>query len=543
MKKLIAMFLLVCLLPLCAAAEMDAEGNVTVVLDGAEVFFTPIDGYCLTRESSASVFNRVGLSQREVVPAMEQEGIYAIMFDMALGLEVQIGVNPTADQDFDAMTAEAMEQLCALWGGYYDDAGFEAASAEPYVGQSGHQYVKILYRYVDEAGMESYSMEYTTCQAGYALWIVVYPFEELLTAEQIAQADAVADSVRITQTEVEDVTIPLSSGQLTFTPFRGGMCLTQDADESVFNWLGMDRQEVLDWMTTEDVDVLMYDAGYGCETWISVYDGDSPDWASYTAEEHQLLCDDFREIYEQHGYVVHDVHVAEIGDFTFLCGVASWTYEDGYEERHIVYETAFDGYQMLTTLFIMEGAEVADYLPMAEELMRSVRYTVDESSARLTAPGMNIRFTLPEGMTVHASVQETGVVLPEAGVGDVVGCMMAPAEDGFLVWRVTSRVTGDMEGMTEAAVRALYEARAKNKRNAGCTVSLSADHQNGRQRYIRTDYHFNDETGCTWYAVEYYTKQFGKGVSVTAYSTQPLTEDMLALLENIVNSQLITKAK
>lgn len=76
MKKLAALLLILCLMPLFALAEMDEDGDIVVSLDGAEFFFTPLEG-CdgVSRESSASVFNRLGLSPRELLPMMEAYGV------------------------------------------------------------------------------------------------------------------------------------------------------------------------------------------------------------------------------------------------------------------------------------------------------------------------------------------------------------------------------------------------------------------------------------------------------------------------------------
>ena len=91
MKKFVAVLLLLCLLPLCGLAEMDEDGDVVVTLEGAEFFFTPIVGYCITQESSASVFTRAGFSQRE----LDLTGAWLMSFAQTIAggsSEVQLNV-------------------------------------------------------------------------------------------------------------------------------------------------------------------------------------------------------------------------------------------------------------------------------------------------------------------------------------------------------------------------------------------------------------------------------------------------------------------
>lgn len=200
MKRIIAIVLMLCLLPLCVLAEMDAEGNIVVELDGAKFCFTPIpDGYCLTRESSASAFNKLGLSQREVVPSMEVDGVYAILFDLALRAEIQICASPIDERDYDEMTAEEVAQVCEKVRKRYESWDWQIETAEMYRAPDGHQYIKFIYYYTYEDGSVEYSVEYLTCQAGYSLMVLVYPFEEgAPKVEQIALGETIANSLRLT---------------------------------------------------------------------------------------------------------------------------------------------------------------------------------------------------------------------------------------------------------------------------------------------------------------------------------------------------------
>lgn len=199
MKKLIALLLLVCLLPLCAAAEIWADDGVTVVLDGAEIFFTPIEGYCLTRKSSASVFNRLGLSQREVVPWMEETDVYALLFNAALDTEIQISATPTSDMDFDDLNKFGLDMTCETIENLYIMQGYEVESVGMCHTPDGHSYVEIVASYTYEDGYVAHMVGYFTCQSGYAVSVLLFSYEGALTEEQIFLCESVIDSLWVTK--------------------------------------------------------------------------------------------------------------------------------------------------------------------------------------------------------------------------------------------------------------------------------------------------------------------------------------------------------
>ena len=203
MKKLITLLLLMCLLPLCALAEMDEDGNVTVTLSGAEVFFTPVEGaYLLTRESSASVFNQLGLSQRELIPYMESYDIYAMMFfgdtqgNMA---EVQLCVYETTDMDFDDLTVYGQDMNCEVVEAFYKDGGYEVESVELRHTLSGHSYVKAVASYAYEDGSVEHVVEFYTCQSGYAVQVMCFPYDGPATEEQNYLLESLVDSLWVSE--------------------------------------------------------------------------------------------------------------------------------------------------------------------------------------------------------------------------------------------------------------------------------------------------------------------------------------------------------
>lgn len=198
MKRLIALLLTLCLLPLFAAAEMTDSGYY-VALEGASFTFTPPQELvCITRESSASVFGRVGLSQRETVPVMEQSGVYALLTDEAYTCEIQIAALPTMDENYNEMTENGAELARSGFEHYYQECGYDVLFCDVYSAYGGHKFIRTAMSAPLEDGTPDHSVEYLTCHGGYAVSIVMFTYESAPTQEQLALCDALADSIRIT---------------------------------------------------------------------------------------------------------------------------------------------------------------------------------------------------------------------------------------------------------------------------------------------------------------------------------------------------------
>ena len=199
MKKLIALLLLICLLPLAALAEMDEDGDIVVTLPGMEFFFTPMeDGHILTRESSASVFNRLGLSQREMVPYMEEWNIHTLMYDAEVTCEVDIIAYESVETDLDEITEHGEVMLCADQERVLTEQGYDVISVDVYNALDGHKFIRSVMEYVYEDGYVDYIVEYLTVKAGYTVMIVMYTFDSPATEDHIALSEAIADSMWIT---------------------------------------------------------------------------------------------------------------------------------------------------------------------------------------------------------------------------------------------------------------------------------------------------------------------------------------------------------
>ncbi|MBQ4579868.1 MAG: hypothetical protein IJA83_04345 [Clostridia bacterium] len=195
MKKLIALLLLMCLLPLCAAAEMDEDGNVIVDLGDAEIFFTHMEGYCLTRESSASVFNRLGMSQREIVSWMEQNDVYALLFSETLDIQIQIVAHPSTEMDFDEQTQFGLNMMCEAVENIYTTEGYDVESAEMCHTPNGHSYVRTSATNTYEDGYVENMTEFFTCQSGYSVYVVMFTLEGAPTEEQVILCEGIVDSL------------------------------------------------------------------------------------------------------------------------------------------------------------------------------------------------------------------------------------------------------------------------------------------------------------------------------------------------------------
>lgn len=198
MKRFIALMLTLCLLPLFALAEMNEAGEIVVELSGATFTFMPPEGLiCLTRESSASVFNRIGLSQRDTLPAMEAGGIYALLYDADIQTEIQIIAYPTAQEDFADLTDYGEELLRASTENFYAECGYDVQFCEVYSVIGGHRFICISMSAPLSDGTSDHMAEYMTCHGGYCVTITLYTYETAPTEEQLALGDALADSLWI----------------------------------------------------------------------------------------------------------------------------------------------------------------------------------------------------------------------------------------------------------------------------------------------------------------------------------------------------------
>lgn len=336
----------------------------------------------------------------------------------------------------------------------------------------------------------------------------------------------------------EQVVIPLADGALSFDAFEDGYVLTRETSASVFNRVGLSQREVIPWMEENDLYALMYDADMSCEVQIEILEVTQPDYNDITPEQDAEMLDSFTEFYEQYGYVAEASGMYDNGAHRFGWAHVTMTYDDGYVENRIHYRTCHHDYMIEMVMFVYDGSHLVAYEQLARELVDSMRYTLQSGVVQIGLADVSVQLLPPSGMTVQpaADIQ----TIPEDGMGEIIGCMADPAEEWFIVWHLDESASGDLDRLSNAGVRSLYQAREKAKRKAGCDVAFAEDYAQARQRYIRLGYSFIDGEGQLWHAVQYYTKQSGWGVSVTAYSCgQPLTEDVQLALQHIIDSQMI----
>ncbi|MBQ8555305.1 MAG: hypothetical protein IJ438_05455 [Clostridia bacterium] len=193
MKKLLSILLVLMLLVSSACAEMLLDGDYMVLLPRAQVFVTPPEGgICLTRESSASVFNRLGWSQHETVAWMEENDVYALLYDADFTAELQLIIYETDMGDLAELSDFSAESLCAQFRTDWEDWGYDVEDVSLYR-SAGHEYIRAQVSCTYADGTVERMVEYFTCQNGYGVQLMVHSMAEegdayLLAAEEMADS-------------------------------------------------------------------------------------------------------------------------------------------------------------------------------------------------------------------------------------------------------------------------------------------------------------------------------------------------------------------
>ncbi len=173
------------------------DGTFVVTLPGAAFSFMPPAGcVCITRESSASVFNRAGLSQREQVPQMVEDQVYAYLLDERGLFELHILAYPFVSQPYDDVPEVDEFLLADEVRREYREMGAQVTSATVYRADGGHKYVCIEY-HKGEGTDAFHAVEYLTCRDGYAVNAVVLPYWGKADAQQLAFAETLLNSLHI----------------------------------------------------------------------------------------------------------------------------------------------------------------------------------------------------------------------------------------------------------------------------------------------------------------------------------------------------------
>lgn len=351
-----------------------------------------------------------------------------------------------------------------------------------------------------------------------------------LLAGMLLCASALADEV-----------VELPDAIVTYTPPEGFYLLTRESSASAFTAIGLRQRDLLPWMEQNDAYAILYDLETGSELLLHLYPAEDEPLEDLTPQELSQLRQSWAEDLELNGYeeVTTDIHEDEGG--LWLWSRHKTYTQDGTPCWIMTMIAVRSGTAMTLSLFSYGAPPEDELTDRAMQMAAGVRLTLPESLTVLSADGVTVRLQLPEGMALQDDAALLSGLTPEEPAGEVIG--IAVAEDGswYIQWQLVEGVTGDLERVRDTGLRSLYEDRAKRKTAAGFTVTGKESVTDLRQKYIRLSYEMPQEGGDSWFAEEYYTKQGGWGVVVTAYSCgQPLTEEASRMLRELIASQLIT---
>lgn len=338
-----------------------------------------------------------------------------------------------------------------------------------------------------------------------------------------------------------DEIVELPDVVVTYTPPEGFYLLTRESSASAFNAIGLSQRGLVPWMEQNDCYAVMYDLDTGSELLLLLWPYEEVSLDTLTERELAQLCENWVEGYELDGCEEVSVTVYESTAGRYM-QVAYKTYETDGTSCYVVALVGFrSGCRVHMSLFTYGEAPSDEMVGRLLAMADGLRMELPASLTELSAHGVTLRLSVPAGLVLQSDAAVVAGLTPEKAAGEVIG--MAVAEDGswYVQWQLVDGVTGDLERVRDTGLRSLYEDRAKRKKAEGFTVTVKEAVTDLRQRYIHLCYEIPQEGGDSWFAEEYYTKQGGWGVVVTAYSiSQPLTEEASAMLRELIASQLIT---
>lgn len=334
-------------------------------------------------------------------------------------------------------------------------------------------------------------------------------------------------------TALAEEVIQLPDAVVTFTPLENAYLLTRESSASEFNRLGLSQRELLPWMEQYDVYAIMWDLETGGNFHVVLEPSEDEPLESMTDAERAEICAGYVAASEEGGYFGGEAEVYEGEAYLFIQLYTPMPDNAGVIHHVTTMYANQRGYFLLVKAFMPEksGAGTAKLRVLAD----SVRISIPEDMTELSADGVSIRMTLPAGWTSQEEAAGLNAA-PEKTVGELIGTAAAPDGSWYVQWQLIENVTGDLERLSASGLRALHEARAKQKKAAGFAVTAQEACTELRQVYVHLSYGMPGD----WYAEEYYTKQSGWGVVVTAYSQGlPLTEEAHAVLLEMLSTQLI----
>lgn len=379
MKKLSLLLALLLLVMTPALASSPVTESCTVNLDGADITFTPPENMlCLTMETSASVFNKWGLSQREMFAYMEAYGVIAVIYDLESDAVFEICAYPWDTIDYDDADDVTARLICAEILKDTRESGYEVASCDFYR-NTGHAFVLLDTTYTYEDGYVEPALTFITCQNGYEVDIYAYPPEGEGTAAVKETAKQLADTVTIVPRLPEVTTEELPSGdfvlalenkRFTFTPIDIRFCVTRQSGSYAFNRMGYQRDAQLEIMEQRDIYAMLYDPNQRACVQVHIYqEMDAQDYAEVTD---WLLAAAEKSRYVNLGWTVEEIELLSGCELDFVKAIVSCVREDGTVDRRMVYGTSFRDVRMEIQVFAA-GEKILEMVEaQTDEFVRSI---------------------------------------------------------------------------------------------------------------------------------------------------------------------------
>ena len=389
-------FLICCLLLLMlgmtfAVAEEQPAIEYEFTLPYAEITFAlPEDMLCLTRETSASVFRKWNMEQREVWAFMEENDVYALIFDLVTGNEYQIVAYPWESEDYDVLMEKYERELCGNVYRDLSDIGYTVQTHGAYR-SARHAYVFAETAITFEDGSTEQRCLYLTCQGRHNVEIYAYPLAGDITDTLRNQTRAIADSLSIvrletppegyytvTTQELPDGRFVLSTGDMafTFTPIDIRYCITRESSQFMFNNMDVfDQTAMLKSMEEYNLYAMLFDHNRRARVQVHLYPyggaqeyTDMSDWMVEAVEKLR---------FNEYGWTVHGCDAFETDGLMFGRTLVSVTREDGSEEWRLIYMTRHNGIEMEIQV-LTSGRKIIEAVEgQTDEFVRSIRCTYD----------------------------------------------------------------------------------------------------------------------------------------------------------------------
>lgn len=381
MKRLIAVLMALLTLTLASAAAEELEdGSCLIEIPEGTIVFTPPEGLlCLTHETSASVFNRWGMSQRELTAHMDECGMQAMLFDTETWTEYQFCAYPMESTDYAGMDEVQETFLCTQFLKDFKEAGFDVSTCDVYRG-TGYPFIFADAVYTFEDGYVESSLHYGTCASKIGVSLVAYPYEGPVTDRERQKMRELADSVviegallQVQTEEMEngDFALGFDGRRLTFTPIDLRYCATRESGRAVFTRMGWNRQAQLEVMQRYDIYAMLTDRNQRALIQVHVTkDADDQDYSDMTD---WLIEACERTGYISNGWTVKSCEAFPVDGMRFAKSLISKTGDDGTLDLRLTYATHIDGIRLEVQVFA-SGEKIIEMVEeQTDAFVRSIR--------------------------------------------------------------------------------------------------------------------------------------------------------------------------